>query len=83
MSVVESHDEALQVTHTLFAPHQRPEISLDVFVCRDLGPLISWPKRAGRTIDCLSASNASNVSRKPPALTISTNGVNASGGQLS
>jgi hypothetical protein len=26
---------------------------------------------------------ASNVSRRPPALTISTNGLNASGGQLS
>src|SRR5467141_1568670 len=30
--VVESHDEALQVARTLFAPYQRSEISLDVFV---------------------------------------------------
>src|SRR6516164_5030423 len=45
--VVESHDEALQVARTLFAPYQRPEISLDVFVRDGLGPLISRPKRAG------------------------------------
>ena len=45
--VVESHDEALQVAPTLFAPYQRSEISLDVFVRDGLGPLISRPKRAG------------------------------------
>src|ERR1700732_2120170 len=51
--VVESHDEALQVARTLFAPYQRPEINLDVFVRDGLGPLISRPKRAGLTKDCL------------------------------
>ena len=45
--VVESHDEALQVARTLFAPYQRSEISLDVFVRDGFGPLISRPKRAG------------------------------------
>ena len=45
--VVESHDEALQVARTLFAPYQRSEISLDVFVRDGLGPLISRPKRTG------------------------------------
>src|SRR5215831_7592750 len=45
--VVESYDEALQVARTLFAPYQRSEISLDVFVRDGLGPLISRPKRAG------------------------------------
>src|SRR6516164_5755867 len=45
--VVESHDEALQVARTLFAPYQGSEISLDVFVRDGFGPLISRPKRAG------------------------------------
>src|SRR5215831_20960100 len=44
--VVESHDEALQGARMLFAPYQRSEISLDVFVRDGLGPLISRPKRA-------------------------------------
>ena len=45
--VVESHDEALQIARTLFAPYQRSEINLDVFVRDRLGPLVSRPKRAG------------------------------------
>ena len=76
--VVESLDEALQIAGALFGPHQGSQIGLDILVCDDFGPLVAGPSAPGERKIALSASMAFSVSRRPPALTISTNGLNAS-----